>query len=181
MPANTGLRADQQRVVSIRRSWDARETPGVVRRVGAVWALVQVIDDLRLDGWECLRLADVARVRRGEAERFAEHVLRRTRRLSAPAAPLDTTSRLLSWLARRRMVALECEGDRDFLLGRILEVDDEAALVQSIDVGGCWRTWATRVTLTDVTRVAFGDHSARMYARHGSRWCAPRRPARDRA
>jgi len=26
--------------------------------VGAEWALVRIIDDLRFDGWECLRVRD---------------------------------------------------------------------------------------------------------------------------
>lgn len=56
----------------------ARSLPGssnVLGRIEAVrseWVLLGIVDDLRLDGWECVRLADTTAVVRGASERFTE-------------------------------------------------------------------------------------------------------------
>jgi hypothetical protein len=171
------MRADPKRVVVIRRSFSTGL--GVVCRVGVEWALVRIIDDLRVDGWECLRVRDVESVTRGTHERFAEKVLSLSS--AVPRLSLDSTHALLDGLPARRLVALECEGDGDFLLGRSLALDEASVVVHPIKASGRWFGHATRVRLDDITRVAFGDHYARMFERHGPPWRAPRAAPRDRS
>ncbi len=164
------MRADAKRVVLIRRSFS--KGLGVVCRVGAEWALVRIIDDLRVDGWECLRVRDVEQTTRGTHERFAEKVLRL--KSPVPKLSLESSHALLEGLPARRLVILECEGDGDFLLGRMLALEKNSVVVHTIDAAGHWCGHATRVLLDDVTKVKFGDHYSRIFQRHGAMWRAPR-------
>lgn len=173
------MRTDEKRVVAIRRSFDATNRLGVVCRVGAEWALVRVVNDLRLDGWECLRLRDVESTRRGSHERFAEKVLRLG--TAPPRVSLGTTRALVESLPPRRLVVVECEADDDFLLGRILATDERFVDVHGIDASARWARHATRVNLEDITRLQFGDHYSRSFERHEAKWRAPRSAPRDRA
>ena len=164
------MRADAKRVVLIRRSFSSGL--GVVCGVGAQWALVRIIDDLRVDGWECLRVRDVEAITRGTHERFAEKVLRL--KSSVPPLSLESTHALLEGLPARRLVILECEGDGDFLLGRMLALDEHSVVIHTIDAAGHWCGHATRVRLDDLTKVKFGDHYSAIFQRHGATWHAPR-------
>ncbi|MDP1914747.1 MAG: hypothetical protein Q8L14_00790 [Myxococcales bacterium] len=130
------------------------------------------MNDLRLDGWECLRVRDVESTRRGSHERFAQKVLRLG--AAPPRVSLGSTRALVESLPPRRLVVVECEADDDFLLGRILGFDDRFVDVHSIDASGRWAGHATRVSLEEITRLQFGDHYSRSFERHGAKWRAPR-------
>lgn len=183
MPAprrSTRLRPNERRVVSITRVFDtSRGTPGIVRQVRKEWALVQVVDDLRLDGWECIRLADVVAVTRGSSERFAERVLRKEGVLGSPAPAQVTLNDVVTFvrtLLPLPVLALECEGDSDFLLGKPLRATSRHVVVHEVDGGGVWLRRSTRVQLSDITRVQFGDDYGRMFERYAPR--ARQSPAR---
>lgn len=172
--ATLRLAARAGRVVSIQRSFEpGTAAPGIVTEVGEEWALVAVVSDLALDGWECVRVRDVVGVTRGSHERFAEKVLA-PRRRAALAPRLDSTAALLESLRMLPMLSVENEAAGDFLLGRVLELDDRSLLFHGVDPGGRWDRSATRKALRDVTRVAFGDHYGAMYAKHAP-YRAPRR------
>ncbi|MCU0697839.1 MAG: hypothetical protein MUC96_15040 [Myxococcaceae bacterium] len=104
--------------------------------------------------------------------RFADRVLE-PGLVREPSCALDSTAALLSSLSRRRLVAVECEADDDFLLGRIISVDQTTAVVHAIDARGRWARHATRLELDDVTRVQ-RCHYERCFERHGDPW--PGRP-----
>ncbi len=164
------MRAAPKRVVLIGRPFS--KGLGVVCRVGAKWALARIIDDLRVDGWECLRVRDVESTTRGKHERFAEKVLRLTS--PVPTLSLDSTHALLEGLPARRLVILECERDGDFLLGRMLALDEDSVVIHTIDAAGHWCGHATRVRLDDLTKVKFGDHYSAIFQRHEATWRPPR-------
>lgn len=168
---------DPRRVVSIERVFEpGRGVPGVVRRVGPEWALVGVVRDLELDGWECFRVRDVVAVTRGQHERFADRVL--PRRRARPVPRLESTAALLASLKTLPILSIECETDGDFRLGKLLDLDGSTALFHGVDPGGRWYRSATRVALSDVTRVAFGDHHAAMYAKYAPYRAPSRRSQR---
>jgi hypothetical protein len=166
------LTANPSRVVQVERRGSTTRPLGVIHRVGRAWIQVRVIDDLRFDGWEWLRRADVVRVERTTGTRFADRVLTPSA-VEGPSPALESTAALLTDLPARRLVILECEADGDFLLGRILSVEASSAVVHAIDAAGRWFGHATRVVLDDVTRVHDGSHYARTYERHGDRWRPP--------
>ena len=152
--------------MSIERAFEpGRGAPGIVTRVGVEWALVAVVRDLALDGWECVRLRDVVAVTRGPHERFADGVLP-LRRAPRPTPELTSTAALLARLAALPILSVETEANGGFLLGRVLGLDARAVRFHGVDPGGRWHRLATRVALGDVTRVAFGDHYGAMYAKY---------------
>lgn len=164
--ATRSLLANRGRVASIERVFEpGRGVPGIVTRVGAEWALVAVVRELALDGWECLRVRDVVAVTRGEHERFADRVLP-PRRAARPAPDLASTAALLESLSALPILSIETEANGDFLLGRVLGLDEGTLRFHGVDPGGRWHRAATGVALRDVTRVAFGDHYSAMYAKH---------------
>jgi hypothetical protein len=163
-------------IVSIARVIGApTKSLGMVCGVGQSWLLVHIVDDLRFDGYECLRVQDVTGVSRGRHERFAWRVLvgaRGATELEHPALPLEATGPMLRALRATPLIALVCEDDDDFLLGHLLRVDANSATIHTIDAAGKWSRSATRVALRDITRVQFGDHYSLVFTAH-----APPRPA----
>lgn len=158
------------RVVSVARSVGP-EKLGIVRAVGRDWLLLHMVTDLRLEGFECLRVAAVTEVSSGRHERFAARALSGERRTTTPTLPLDSTTSMLAALCPKPLVAIECERDDDFLLGKLLHVDARSAVIHSIDAACEWHPHASRVALGDITRVMFEDHYSGVFAAH-----APPRP-----
>jgi hypothetical protein len=172
------LQAEHDHVVTIeRRAPEQSKVTGVVCRAGSAWALVHsVTEAFDLDGWKCIRVADVADVRRGASERFAAKVLRRERSLAAAEHPelrLNGTAELLKSLLKRSIVALSCEGDDDFLFGRLLRVGVRSAVLHHVDCEGRWFRDATRFALADVTLIEFGSRYCEMYGRYAHPWKVP--------
>lgn len=161
----------------------ARSVPGFssvlgrVEAVGSEWALLRTVNDLRLDGWECVRLVDTTAVLRGASERFAEKIIRseHPNDVAPPELALGNTATLLSSLSLARLVALECEEDGDFLLGIVVRVSSRSADVYAVNSTGAWGKRAVRVQLADLTRVQFGTHYNAMFERYASARPALRR------
>jgi hypothetical protein len=145
--------------------------------VGRSWALFHVVGDLRLDGWECIRLADITATRHGPYERFTEKVLKKEsalRNARHPTVPLGETVALMKALQGESIVGLDFEDDDDFVLGKVLRVGSHTAVIHTVDARGKWDSAATRVLLSDITRIQFGDHYGTMFERHAETRHAPK-------
>jgi len=170
MSTKVKLREDHERLVTLERPFADLARPLVaVCRVGKEWLLAHKVDDLRVDGWECLRIRDVRGVSRGAHEPFAERVLGGEKALDQhehPDVDLDDAAGLLRGLRGRPMVTWECEADGAFLLGTILRVGRRSAVIHPVGANGVWFRHAVRVALEDITRVAAADHYGRMFERY---------------
>jgi hypothetical protein len=183
------LRPDHERVVTIkRRAPEQRDVTGIVCRVGTTWAMVHSMNAFDLDGWISVRVDDVDRLCHEEHERLATKALRGEGWLAAAEHPelrLDDTAELLKSLSTRPIVALECEGDDDFLFGRLLRVATRSAVLHHVDCAGKWLRHATRFALSDVTLVELGSRYCETYGRYARPWKVPSgvnpRSRRDRA
>lgn len=143
--------------------------------------MVHIVNDLRLDGLECVRIADVTSVSQGPHERFATKALKAaTAGLEHPTISLNTTGAMLRALMPSALVANACEHDDDFLLGKLLRVHRWSAVIHTIDSGGRWNRNAVRVAFDDISGVLFGDHYSRMFAAHGPPRPEPRLIVRRR-
>jgi hypothetical protein len=90
-----------------------------------------------------------------------------------PDVGLDDTASLLRSIRDRPVVTLRCEGDGDFLIGRVLRVGARSAVFHPFDTAGKWFRDATTVKLADVTCVRVGYHYAAVYERYVRPWKAP--------
>lgn len=174
--AERRLRANLRHVGGLARSLPSSSNVlGRIEAVGAEWVLLGIINDLRLDGWECVRLADTTAVVRGASERFAEKIIRseHPNDVGPPELALGNTVTLLRSLGSTRLLALECEEDGDFLLGYVVRVGPRSADVHAVSSTGTWGERAVRVQLADLTRVQFGTHYNAMFERYASARHAP--------
>lgn len=148
-----------------------QQPAGKCRSGSAEWVLLGIVDDLRLDGWQCVRLADITAVVRGASERFAERVIRRQypNAVGPPELSLGGAVTLLRSLGSTQLVALECEEAGDFLLGYVVGVTPRSVDVHAVSSKGTWGERAERVQLADLTRVQVGTHYNAMFERYASR------------
>jgi hypothetical protein len=169
------VESNAERVVEVvTRQGRAKE--GVIVSSGSEWTVMRVIDELRLDGWSCLRNDDITDVRDDEAHRFAERVIfsepDARDAFREPKLPLDSTQSLLSTLSNQGLLTVRCS-DGDFLLGEALEVTPDEVVVQAIGPQGAWYGHATKIALADVSAVGWGDWYARMFAKYAHPRPAP--------
>ncbi|MFJ9767325.1 hypothetical protein ACIRUY_26230 [Streptomyces erythrochromogenes] len=142
---------------------------GFVVGVGAEWTVIAVCTDLRLDGWEAVRTADVTKVRpRGDEDCLTVRVLRRRGRWPVrapePALPLDALPALAQAASRAfGLVALHVERHAPDAcwIGEVAGVRPKSLRLREVDPEARWRTAPSKFPFEDVTRVGFGGRYER--------------------
>ena len=138
---------------------------GFVLGLGRDLVLLHQFHDFYPEGYAALRMDDIEWVRSGEHERFWDRMLRGEglmRQIGIPYdVPLsDFESLLASLQARGQHVIVECESpesadDDDFLIGRIVALDDDKVTIAHFDSLGRWYDDPAVVPLGGITKVQF--------------------------
>jgi hypothetical protein len=152
--------------VHVTRAYPGEPTHnGFVLGLGLDLVLLHQFHDFSAEGYTALRVADIKRVRSGEHERFWEVMFRGEGimdRVGIPyEVPLDDFRSLLTALhGRCQHVIVECEDHKmteydDFIIGRIVDFDDETVSVLHFDSLGTWKDVPCIIALTDITKIQF--------------------------
>jgi hypothetical protein len=138
---------------------------GFVLGLGRDLVLLQKYHDFYPEGYTALRVADIKRTRSDEHERFWETMFRGEglmERVGIPyEVPLDDFRSLLNALHRRgQHVIIECESretadDDDFLIGRVVAMDDRSVSILHFDTSGAWDDEPSVIAYGDITQVQF--------------------------
>lgn len=146
-----------------RRIPHVEELRGIPVGLGRKWALLAfVYNGVMQNGYEAVRLADVASTRLVRQQEFTARALERHGgRLPPLDVPLDTTRGLVDGLADLfPLVGVHVEReDPDWLLvGRPVGWARKHLLLHEIDPGAVWRrTQVTAWRTAELTRVSVGD------------------------
>ena len=159
-------RALTERLVVRIRRWIpySDRVDGFVVAVGGTWMVMASLNDLRLDGWEVLRIGDVQAVVVEPDEGCVEVRALKARSTWPPIDPeldlTDTRSLLSSIAARTRVAAVHLELDRSDSCyeGTILGVNDGGGAFLEMDTNAEWKRRPRLIDLDDITRLGFGDH-----------------------
>ena len=120
-------------------------------------------DSIRLDGFDALRLADIARIRSSFKNRaFYVRGLASKRRTAATNASynlISTRALLESIQANNALLTIEREaGDADGTdVGRITSFARHDCAMRTISPGAVWRSGRERIAYKDITRIGFGS------------------------
>lgn len=135
--------------------------------------LVATLDQFRFDGFSAFRWEEVAAIRSGDNERFFERVLRSEGLLERFPQPgpirLDQWASLLDDVrARSRYAIIECEklASPTFHIGELAGVKPDAAFVRYVQANGVRDSEPTRIPLSDITMVRWGEHYLEMYGKY---------------
>lgn len=156
----------QPKKVQITRAYPGETTHnGFVLGLGRDLVLLQQFHDFYTEGFTALRVADIKRVRSGEHERFWERMFRGEGMIGlvgiSYSVPLADFRSLLAALQEMgRNVIVECEDRKtadhdDFLIGRVLTLDDETVSLLNFDPQGVWDEEPSVIDFEDITKVQF--------------------------
>ncbi|MFF9049987.1 hypothetical protein ACF09Z_02360 [Streptomyces erythrochromogenes] len=142
---------------------------GFVVAVGTEWTVLAPCTDLRLDGWEAVRTADVTKVRpRGDEDCLSVRVLRRRGRwpvrAPGPALPLDGLPALARAASRAfGLVSLHVERHAPDAcwIGEVAEVRPKSLRLREVDPEARWQSAPSKFPFKHVTRVGFGGRYER--------------------
>lgn len=159
-------RALTERLVVRIRRWIpySDRVDGFVVAVGDTWMVIASLNDLRVDGWEVLRIGDVQGVVVEPDEGCVEIRALKARSTWPPVDPeldlADTRSLLDSIAARTRVAAVHLELDRPDICweGTILGVDAGAVKFLEMDTDAEWKRKPRLIDPDDITRLDFGGH-----------------------
>lgn len=144
--------------------------------VSARLVLLREVRDFDVDGFCVLRIADVASVRSGPAERFVERALRDSGELTG-ARPGRRALPLAEWTDVFRalgttgdVVCVECDATEadELLVGKVVGLSRGAVGLHQFDATAVWARSPTIVPFTAVRRVSFGTRHTRVLARYVS-------------
>jgi hypothetical protein len=160
-------------LVAVRRRCDDAPIDGFVLALGERVVLMQQFRDFEPDGWTLLRIDDVIGIEVGRD--FWQRVFREEKLGPTPLPfPVDGALSFVTALKAAqgpgRLAIVECERESeeeedDFVLARVLAVDDLRVTLRPIQVEGEWFD-AETIVMKDVTRVQLETPYALMYARH---------------
>jgi hypothetical protein len=167
--------------VLLTRTFDGDSKPdGYVLGIGAQWVLLQSFYNFFPDGFELVRVDQLASARSGEIERHYHEMyvgegLTDRPKLSFEVA-LDTTEELFETLLwHGDHVIIECESLREaianFHIGKLLHVNGDTARLAHFDALGNWDTAIHTIQLGEVTRIRIDSNYTRVYSKYLSGPC----------
>lgn len=136
---------------------------GFLMGTGPDFFAIQLLDHgIRLDGFSCMRYADVTSIDAPPPySAFHDRVLAMRGQVPARSFSVDLSS--VSALIRTAGAAypivtihLESQDPDCCYIGKVMSVDEEAVAIRSIDPGGTWEDGADAYSLSEITRVDFG-------------------------
>lgn len=135
---------------------------GYLVGTGPDFFAINLVDkSIRLDGFNCMRYADVSSVDApAPYSAFRDRVLKLRGQEPARSVPVDLSS--VSELIRTAAAAypvvtlhLDWQDPGCCYIGKILSVDDDEVSIRCITPGGEWQDDVDRYSLSDITRVDF--------------------------
>ncbi len=147
---------------------------GYLVGMGPEFFAIHLLDKgIRLDGFNCMRYADVSSVDvPSPYSAFHDRVLALRGQEPAPSLPVDLSS--VSALIRTAgavypvvTLHLESQDPHCCYIGKVLSVDDEMVSMRSIDPGGAWEDGHAAYSLSEITRVDFGSAYEEALVLHG--------------
>jgi hypothetical protein len=165
-----------QRVVVERDFPSDRRIDGFALACSDRLVLLQQLREFSPDGWTLVRLADIDEVESGEdANPFFEKVWR-AERLGPEPPPFvvpvsDFVTALKAIAAEQRLTIIECETidgeDDEFVLGRVLAVDDLRVTVVPIGASGEWLA-RDAIPIARITKLQIDTPYALMFHKYGA-------------
>jgi hypothetical protein len=150
-------------LVKFTRPFEEGSVLGYVMSIGPQFFLISLVsDEMRFNGFQCFRLADVRNLQMpGKYAAFVEAALRKRGEKAArkPAVGVDSLSELLLTAnATFPLVTIHRERvDPDVChIGRVVQVRKGRLSLLEIGPDGVWDAEATQYFLREITRVDFG-------------------------
>jgi hypothetical protein len=152
-----------QEIVKFWSPFEEGSTTGYVLDIGPEFFLLLLIDDdMRFNGFQCLRLRDVRKLQApAEHASFYEAALRARNESieKKPRVRLDNVSEILRSANKAfPLVTIHREKVNPDVchIGRITRIDESKILLLEIDPDAVWDTEPTEYRLKEITRVDFG-------------------------
>lgn len=163
-----------KRKVQLRCSTQRQEFhDGFVLGVGRDLIWLQQFTDFQPDGYEVLRLSDIANIRSDENERMWERMLAGEgilERVKIPyELPLQDMPELLRALqSLGENIIVECTDNsrNGFYIGRILFVDELSLLFATFDPLGHWDSEPEKIYFHKITRIQFETPYCQTYSKY---------------
>jgi hypothetical protein len=160
----------EDKIIKVHRSVSDAATYGVPIIASRELLLINVVSDLRFDGFHIVRKRDFERTRRNKYEKATETMFRKLR-LKSSNLPIsiDLTSMataigsLMKWDSN---VIIEDEKGDDFYLGRILGCNEVACRFRYLSADWKWDKRESIISIPKVTRVQFGGNYEESSARY---------------
>jgi hypothetical protein len=154
---------NQALIIKFWNKYDVGSTEGYVLDIGPKFFLLGYIsEDLRFDGFQCVRISDFRRpqVPHPYAEFFVEALRKRKQSIKQkPKIDLSSISTLLLSADRAfPLVTIHREEKKPDVceIGKVVEIDGGWVSFLEIGPDALWETKPTRIRLDDITRVEFG-------------------------
>jgi hypothetical protein len=150
------------RLIRFSRRFEEGTVWGYVLDIGPKFFLLAVVSEaIRLNGFECSRVADVKKLRTDTYAKFAEAALRmRGQRMSKkPRVSVQSIGELLLSAAKLfSLVVISRERSRPHAcrIGRVLGVNSSHVLLLEIGPDAKWETSPTELRMSEITQVGFG-------------------------
>jgi hypothetical protein len=152
---------EQRTLMKVRSRYESEGATGYVVGVGTRWALLQIVsDDVTEDGFLATSLEMVAEIEPVDPEQsfFPRVMALRPPKMRAPDVDLDDTRALLQ-SAQRAFPLLTIQTEQRHpgacFIGRIAELDDDAAHFHLVSPAGAWDD-EDEYAYETITRIGFG-------------------------
>jgi len=125
--------------------------------------LVHIFYDFYPDGYRIVRIEDIYGIIRDGSEEFFERVIHAEGVYARLRTPGDIDlgnwhSALLSLRGRHDYCIIECDGDDDFLVGKMVELGQWDCTFWYFDATGKWDDEVDVVDYDDITALSFDDN-----------------------
>lgn len=142
---------------------DEGSTHGYVLDIGPKFFLLALIgDDMRPDGFQCLKLKDVKRLQAPDPYAdFAVAALRKRRQKIRKRPDIDISELPALLMSANRLFPLvtihrELIKPDSCWIGRVINVTEKSVILQEIGPDASWEKRPSRFRLSEITRVEFG-------------------------
>lgn len=152
-----------KRIVRFWNPFDLGSTTGYVLDVGPQFFLLALIDEnIRFNGFQCLRIGDVRRLKLPFPYEWFITVALRKRKETFPAKPdvdlRDTSSLIHSASDIFPLITIHRERKKpdSCWIGKVVSITEEHVTLQEIGPDAVWQEKPSKYPLREITRVDFG-------------------------
>jgi hypothetical protein len=167
---------DNKELVSIRRDrCDDRKMQAFVLHYSDALVLLRYVYDFHLDGLLLFRMQDISSIETSATDDFQRQLLIEEGLFDevgfGARPPISSYDTFLRSLPEREIVILEDElaDDPDFIMGRIISVDDRVASVRCFSGVASWFEEPASIEIEQITSCQTGTNYIHFYARHFTR------------
>ena len=161
-------------VTLTREGLDDLSSQGFILDFNEDWIAIQSTHDFQLNGLSIFRRKDISSMKSSSTDDFHKKILQSDGLLQKvdftfrlPASGIDE---FLSDLPPNKIVALEDEREDDiYIIGPILEVNDELVTLRYFSPRGTWDTEPGEIRMADITSISLQSPYILAYERHFQR------------